>query len=289
MKQEARKNVGIRENYIGQSLKTEDSWIFGQGKKNEASDPQQELLEIKRREAELLHASLNGGIKVGVQKKLTQFEMEELLKKGQIERDEKDNAPMAGLGKRKGGGGGGVGFEAVQSTVLEGTVVDVKREPELPKGSVLEKGSKKEKKKEKKKDKKKEKKKVTRKTKIIYVRSQKKKKIPPRIRRNKAKRVEVEAKVAKSEDMTRQSQAAAEEDPEAEVEEEDREVEVEEEGTIRLLRGEGDTILRKTEEEERKRNVATTHPKKRPHQRDVNDMIVNKALNFFFFFFFFFF
>ncbi len=176
MKQEARKNVGIRENYIGQSLKTEDSWIFGQGKKNEASDPQQELLEIKRREAELLHASLNGGIKVGVQKKLTQFEMEELLKKGQIERDEKDNAPMAGLGKRKGGGGGGVGFEAVQSTVLEGTVVDVKREPELPKGSVLEKGSKKEKKKEKKKDKKKEKKKVTRKTKIILCSLTKKKK-----------------------------------------------------------------------------------------------------------------
>lgn len=162
MKQEARKNVGIRENYIGQSLKTEDSWIFNQGSGAVARkevDPKQELLEIKRREAELLHASLHGGIKVGAQKKLTQFEMDELLKKGQIERDEKDAAQLAGLGKRKGGGGGGVGFDAPQVTILEGTV-DVKREPELPKGNVLsgevnkDKSKKKDKKKEKKKEKK---------------------------------------------------------------------------------------------------------------------------------------
>ena len=161
MKQEARKNVGIRENYIGQSLKTEDSWIFGQGSgaaPKKEMDPREELLEIKRREAELLHASLNGGIKVGAQKKLTQFEVEELLKKGQIERDEKDAAQqMAGLGKRKGGGGGGIGFEAPQVTVLEGTV-DVKREPELPRGNVLADVGKSEK--SKKKDKKKDKKKV---------------------------------------------------------------------------------------------------------------------------------
>lgn len=174
VKQEARKNVGIRENYIGQSLKTEDSWIFGQGngaKKDAVVDPRQELLEVKRREAELLHASLNGGIKVGAQKKLTQFEMEELLKKvcgrlggssfltfsstkGQIERDEKDGAAMAGLGKRK-GAGGGVGFEAPQVTVLEGTV-DVKQEPQLPRGNVLAPGSESKKAhKSKKKDKKK--------------------------------------------------------------------------------------------------------------------------------------
>jgi hypothetical protein len=159
VKQEARKNTNIRENYIGQSLKTETSWIFGSDSLKKDDDPQRELAEIRRREAELLHASLNGGIKVGAAKKLTQFEIDELLKKGQLERDEKDGAKMAGLGKRKGGGGSnGVGFDAPQATRLEGTI-EVKREVELPRGNVLVDDGKSKAKKDKKKEKK-EKKKV---------------------------------------------------------------------------------------------------------------------------------
>lgn len=179
VKDKARKDGRFRENYIGQSVKTQSSWVWqGGGVMGAGAPTEEELEEVRRRDAAALEQTLYGKPKSRTKTEMSKYEMEQVLQRGKIERDDKD-APgkMGGVGiehsTRLESSGTMKGFDGAKKSVLEGTegtegrgmaipqqrlqLDDDQREKEKEKekGKKKHKRDKKDKKKKKKKDKRK--------------------------------------------------------------------------------------------------------------------------------------
>ncbi len=104
---------------------TEKSWIWNGSAQADPEDARRELEDIKRREHEQLQARLGYRVVAPQGREATgvsRHEMQELLQRGGLQRDEKDTTvKRSGLGRTNTASFGGTAFAA--SEILEGTAL----------------------------------------------------------------------------------------------------------------------------------------------------------------------
>lgn len=179
IKDKARKDARFRDNFIGQSVKTGGTWIWDKKGTTQDAAAADEIARVKQREEELMMQKLGYAPRrsvVGGKQQLSKVEMEELLKRGQIVRDDKDSGvALEGVGAGKTtrdekSGSLGLGFVMSGSSSWMPGTEEMERGQKEREGDVMlaelpavrmfdAEDDKKKKKKDKKKDKKKKKKK----------------------------------------------------------------------------------------------------------------------------------